>query len=40
MTDTLVGVSPPPTEPADQPSAEELAAARELVRQARARASP
>ena len=36
MTDTLVAVSPPPREPADQPSAEELDAARELVRQARA----
>ena len=36
MTDTLVAVSPPSREPADQPSAEELAAARELVRQARA----
>jgi hypothetical protein len=37
MTETLLGVSPPPSkEPADPPSAEELAAARELVRQARA----
>ena len=36
MTETLVGVSPPsPRDPADPPSAEELAAARELVRQAR-----
>src|SRR5215213_6133498 len=35
MTDTLVAVSPPSEEPADQPSAEELDAARELVRQAR-----
>ena len=37
MTETLVGVSPPsPRDPADPPSAEELAAAKELVRQARA----
>ena len=36
MTETLVGVSPPPRNPTDQPSAEELAAAKELVRQARA----
>ena len=36
MTDTLVAVSPPPRDPAEQPSAEELAAAKELVRQARA----
>ena len=36
MTETLVGVSPPPRDPTDQPSAEELAAARELVRHARA----
>jgi hypothetical protein len=37
MTETLVGVSPPSSkDPADPPSAEELAAARELVRQARA----
>ena len=36
MTDTLVAVSPSSREPADQPSAEELAAAREMVRQARA----
>jgi putative transposase len=37
MTETLVGVSPPPSkDPADPPSAEELAAAKELVRQARA----
>jgi putative transposase len=36
MTETLVAVSPPPQDPADPPSAEELAAARELVRQARA----
>src|SRR5215211_6195552 len=37
MTETLLGVSPPPLkDPADPPSAEELAAAKELVRQARA----
>jgi putative transposase len=37
MTETLVGVNPPSLkDPADPPSAEELAAARELVRQARA----
>jgi putative transposase len=37
MTETLVGVSPPSLkDPADRPSAEELAAAKELVRQARA----
>ena len=36
MTETLVAVSPPPRDPADPPSAEELAAAKELVRQARA----
>jgi putative transposase len=36
VTETLVGVSPPPREPAESPSAEELAAAKELVRQARA----
>ena len=36
MTETLVGVSPPSRDPADPPSAEELAAAKELVRQARA----
>jgi hypothetical protein len=37
MTETLVGVSPPSSkDPADPPSAEELAAAKELVRQARA----
>ena len=36
MTETLVAVSPPSGDPADQPSPEELAAARELVRQARA----
>jgi hypothetical protein len=37
MTKTLVGVSPPSSkDPADPPSAEELAAAKELVRQARA----
>ena len=36
MTETLVGVNPPsPRDPTDPPSAEELAAARELVRQAR-----
>ena len=40
MTETLVGVSPPSSkEPADPPSAEELAAAEELVRQARAQGS-
>ena len=37
MTETLVGMSPPAKEPSAQPSAEELDAARELVRQARAR---
>jgi hypothetical protein len=37
MTETLVGVNPPSLkDPADPPSTEELAAARELVRQARA----
>jgi hypothetical protein len=37
MTETLLGVSPPLSkDPADPPSAEELAAAKELVRQARA----
>jgi putative transposase len=37
MTETLLGVSPPSSkDPADSPSAEELAAAKELVRQARA----
>jgi putative transposase len=37
MTETLVGVNPASSkDPADPPSAEELAAARELVRQARA----
>jgi putative transposase len=37
MTETLLGVNPPSLkDPADPPSAEELAAARELVRQARA----
>jgi putative transposase len=37
MTETLLGVSPSPSnDPADPPSAEELAAAKELVRQARA----
>ena len=37
MTETLLGVSPPSSkDPADPPSAEELAAAKELVRQARA----
>ena len=37
MTETLLGVSPQSSkDPADQPSAEELAAAKELVRQARA----
>jgi hypothetical protein len=35
MTETLLGVSPPSSkDPADPPSAEELAAAKELVRQA------
>jgi putative transposase len=37
MTETLVGVNPPSlNDPADPPSPEELAAAKELVRQARA----
>jgi putative transposase len=37
MTETLVGVNPPSLkDPADPPSPEELAAAKELVRQARA----
>jgi hypothetical protein len=37
MTETLVGVNPPSSkDPADPPSIEELAAAKELVRQARA----
>jgi putative transposase len=37
MTETLVGVSPPsPKDSTDPPTAEELAAAKELVRQARA----
>ena len=37
MTETLVGVYPPSLkDPADPPSPEELAAAKELVRQARA----
>jgi len=37
MTETLLGVSPPSSkDPTDPPSAEELAAAKELVRQARA----
>src|SRR3954469_19133537 len=37
MTETLLGVSPPLSkDPADPPAAEELAAAKELVRQARA----
>jgi putative transposase len=35
MTETLLGVNPPSRDPADPPSAEELAAAKELVRQAR-----
>ena len=40
MTETMVGVSPPPSkDPADPPSAEELAATKELVRQARAQGS-
>jgi putative transposase len=37
MTETLVNVSPPSKEAEPQPSVEELEAARELVRQARAR---
>jgi putative transposase len=37
MTETLVDVSPSSKEAEPQPSAEELDAARELVRQARAR---
>ncbi len=37
MTETLVGMDPPSKEPSAQPSAEELDAARELVRQARDR---
>jgi putative transposase len=37
MTETLVGVNPSSSkDPADPPPAEELAAAKELVRQARA----
>jgi hypothetical protein len=37
MTETLLGVSPSPSkDPADPPSAEELAAAKELVCQERA----
>jgi putative transposase len=36
MTETLMAVSPPPKELSDPLSAEELAAAKELVRQARA----
>jgi transposase-like protein len=37
MSETLVGMNPPSSkDPADPPSAEELAAAKELVRQARA----
>jgi putative transposase len=36
MTETLVAVSPPSKDPADPPSAEELAAAKALVQQARA----
>src|SRR4028119_1443994 len=36
MTETLVAVSPPPRDPTDQPSADELEAARQLVRAARA----
>src|SRR5918995_393100 len=36
MTETMGGVSPPSKDPADPPSAEELAAAKELIRQARA----
>jgi hypothetical protein len=38
MTETLVGVSPPePQDPAADPSADEIEAARELVRAARAK---
>jgi putative transposase len=37
MTEKLLGVSPPSKEASQQPSAEELETARELVRQARAR---
>jgi transposase-like protein len=37
MTETLVGMSPPSKEPVHKPSAEEINAARELVRQARDR---
>jgi putative transposase len=37
MTETVVGVNPPAKEPSEQPSAEELETARELVRQARDR---
>jgi putative transposase len=37
MTEKLLGVSPTSTEPSQQPSAEELETARELVRQARSR---
>ena len=36
MTETLVPVKPPLKDRSDPPSAEELAAAKELVRQARA----
>ena len=36
MTETLVAVNPPSKDPSDPPSAEELAAAKELVRQATA----
>src|SRR5664280_31653 len=37
MAEKLLGVSPPSKEPSQQPSAEELETARELVRQARTR---
>jgi len=37
MNEKLLGVSPTSTEPSQQPSAEELETARELVRQARSR---
>ena len=38
MTETVLGVSPPSLkDPADPPSAEELAAAKELVQQARSK---
>ena len=37
MTEKMFGMSPTTTEPSQQPSAEELETARELVRQARSR---